>query len=392
MKPPAQTLAGVTVLRRQYLHAFAAMACVTPFLSYVLADMGWSPREIGFAAASSTVGGVVSAPLWGRLDHLLRRGAAQAALRVTAVAAILLTAAALTPPPWVFCVAAGCFGAASGSVDPLITARALRDDLTAARLGSTRAAGSVGWVLGLLGGGLVLAYLGQPLLVFVLAAVAAASAPALVQSPAEPEAWHGDGPRRSGRLPLRSVATVLSITFPLTLCMSALVTFTAGWAHTELGAGPLMSVGPLALSALLELPAFALVDRLAAKLRSESLAALAFPPLGVAALALALAPGRGVLFAVQPLVALTFALMFVAQSRLTAERVAHSSLATAQTLVSAVGRGVAAPVAGVAGGAIAAAGGFSTLFFTMVAICVLGAARAAAAHRTSVPIREDSPA
>jgi hypothetical protein len=164
--------------------------------------------------------------------------------------------------------------------------------------------------------------------------------------------------------------------------MSALITFTAGWAHTELDAGPLMSVGPLAFSAALELPAFALVDRVGARLRSELLAALAFPPLGVAAVALALAPGRATLFAVQPLVATTFALLFVAQSRLTAERSTAATMASAQAVVSAVGRAGAATLAGLAGGAIATVGGYPRLFLTMAGICLLGGLRAALAGRS----------
>jgi PPP family 3-phenylpropionic acid transporter len=378
----------VTVLRRQYLHAFAAMACVTPFLSYVLADVGWSPQQIGAAAAASTVGAVATAPLWGRLDHQRRRGAAGLAFRATAVAAILLFLAAATSPRWAVCAAAALFGGASGSIDPLITARALRNAATASRLGSTRAGGSIGWVLGLGCGATLLTFLSEPALVFFLAAIAAASAPTAAPAPASSDApTDRPHPARDG-VPVRTVAAVLSITFPLGLCVSALVTFTAGWAHTELDAGPLMSVGPLAFSAALELPAFALVDRLGARLRSEVLAALAFPPLGMAALALAMAPGRATLFAVQPLVATTFALMFVSQSRLTAERSTPATMASAQAVVSAVGRAVAALLAGVAGGAIATAGGYPRLFLTMAGICLLGGLRAALAGRSHPPLRK----
>ena len=78
------------------------------------------------------------------------------------------------------------------------------------------------------------------------------------------------------------------------------------------------------------------------------------------------------LFAVQPLVAMSFTLWFVGQSRLMAERVAPCQLASGLTLLSTLGRGVAGPLAGIAGGAIAAAGGYGALFSTMSLVCLLG--------------------
>jgi hypothetical protein len=93
-----------------------------------------------------------------------------------------------------------------------------------------------------------------------------------------------------------------------------------------------------------------------------------------------------VLFAVQPLVAISFTLMFVGQSRLIAERVPVGQLASALTLTSTLGRAVAGPLAGIAGGAVAAASGYSALFLSLAGVCAFGFLRALPiAFRTNQP-------
>jgi len=366
-------------LRRQYLHAFVSAACVGPFLSYVLADAGWGPRDIGYATAVLTASAVVTAPAWGWLDDLLHGGAARLSLVATAVAAALVTLCVLEfdRPPTL--VAIALLGSSSGSIEALLTTRTLRDPATARKLGTTRSLGSVGWVLGLgLGGGL-LTLTRQAPLVFLLAGAAALSAPrprpqTVAPDDAAPDDAEPD--RRRPRPPLRAVLRVLSITFPLPLCTAGLIYFTGGWARDALGAGPLVAVAPLALSAALELPAFVAVDRFAGRLDARWLCAAAFPPLALACLGLALWPGRGVLFAVQPLVAMSFTLWFVGQSRLMAQLVPGHQLASGLTLLSTLGRGIAGPLAGIAGGAVATAGGYGALFATMAVVCFLGFLRA----------------
>lgn len=376
MHQSRRTAPEVATIRRQYLHVFAALACVIPFISYVLADDGWSASDIGLAAAAITVGGVVMAPVWGRLDALIPGGAVGLALRCTGLAALLLAVASWTQSHfWVFATAT-IFGAASGSIDPLITARAFENAVSARRLGAARSGGSIGWVVGLAAGAGILSLVDHPASVFVLAAIAA------VTTPVRPAAAGPDPrpePVESSKRTWQVVAGILSITLPATVAIAVLVTFTAGWAHTELSAGPFMSVGPLALSAALEVPAFQLVDRVASRIRSETLAALAYPPIAVAALILSVAPGQMTLFAIQPLVATTFAFTYVAQGRLVAERSLTSLMPATQALVSASGRAIATPAAGVIGGAIAAAAGYSSLFLAVCLLGLLGGVRAALA-------------
>lgn len=362
-------------LRRQYLHAFVAAACVGPFLSYVLTDAGWTPRQIGYTTAVLTASAVITAPAWGWADDALRGGAARLSLVTTAVASSLLTLSVLELGTWATLASVAVLGSASGSIEALLTTHTLRDPRTAAKLGATRSLGSVGWILGLFMGGVLLTVTGHPALVFLLAGAAALTAPAPPRRARAPEVQVAEGEKRSF-LPLREVLFVLSVTFPLPLCTAALTFFTAGWARDDLGAGPLVAVGPLAFAAALELPAFLAIDRLARRVSAGWLCALAFPPLGLAVLTLGLLPSRGVLFAMQPLVAISFTLWFVGQSRLMAERVPVSQLASALTLLSTLGRGIAGPLAGIAGGALAAAGGYSALFLAMAGMCALGFLRA----------------
>ena len=373
-------------LKRQYLHAFIAAAAVGPFLSYVLTDLGWSPRYIGYATAVLTASAVVTAPVWGWVDDVTDGAAARISLLATAAASVMVMLSLLRLGTGATLVSIAVLGSASGSIEALLTTRTLRDPGAAGRLGTTRSLGSVGWILGLGLGGLLLTYSRTSALVLLVAAVAALTAPPPSRTPRSSPREPGVTGRRA-RPPLRAVLSVLSLTFPLPLCTAALVYFTAGWAREDLGAGPLVAVGPLALSAALELPAFVVVDRLARRLTSVALCALAFPPLGIASLLLGLTPSQATLFAVQPLVALSFALWFVSQSRLVADRVADHQLASALALVSTLGRGIAGPLAGIAGGAIAAAGGYPALFFAMATVSVLGLLRALLPLRTEQPLR-----
>src|SRR5215218_9556967 len=160
-------------LRRQYLHAFVSAACVGPFLSYVLADAGWSPREIGWATALLTASAVATAPLWGLLDDRLGGGAARWSLLCTALASAVLTFSVLRWDVAATLAAVALLGSSSGSIEALLTSRALRDPRTAERLGATRSLGSIGWVLGLALGGVLLTVNSHAGFVFLLAGAAA---------------------------------------------------------------------------------------------------------------------------------------------------------------------------------------------------------------------------
>jgi PPP family 3-phenylpropionic acid transporter len=373
-------------MRRQYLHVFAAAACIVPFLSYVLTDLGWTPREIGTATAILAISGIVTAPAWGWLDDELPGVAPRVAIAATAVAALLVAVAVGSSRHWPMLVAVAVFGASSSSLEALLTTGALRGERTAARIGAVRAAGSAGWVLGLgLGATAITLAKDQPAWLFVVAAAAVVTAPR-PSRPSQPprvglsnyaraRKFESPTSRTTAGWPLRPVLGVLSLTLPVPLAVSTLVQFTAGWAHSDLHAGPYAAAAPIALSAALELPAFVAVDRLARGRSSVLVVTAAMPPIALALGILAAFPHALTLVLVQPLVATAFALWFVGQSRLISERVAPERLASAQTLGAVLSRGVAAPTAGVLGGALATAAGYPALFATVSAIAGLGAVR-----------------
>jgi PPP family 3-phenylpropionic acid transporter len=373
-------------MRRQYLHVFAAAACIVPFLSYVLTDLSWTPREIGTATAVLAISGIVTAPAWGWLDDEFPGVAPRAALAATAAAALLVAVAVGAPQHWPMLVAVGIFGASSSSLEALLTTGALRGERTAARIGAVRAAGSAGWVLGLgLGATAITVAKHQPAWLFVVAAAAVVTAPRPARRSQLGRVGLSNYVRKrkfesptSGTRagwPLRPVLGVLSLTLPVPLAVSTLVQFTAGWAHSDLGAGPYAAVAPIALSAALELPAFVVVDRFARGRSSVLVVTAAMPPIALALGILAAFPHGATLVLVQPLVATAFALWFVGQSRLISERVAPERLASAQTLGAVLSRGVSAPTAGVLGGALATVAGYPALFATVAGIACLGLAR-----------------
>jgi MFS family permease len=154
--------------------------------------------------------------------------------------------------------------------------------------------------------------------------------------------------------------------------MSALVQFTAGWAHQELSAGPFLALAPIALSAALELPVFPWVDHLVRTRPPIVAAVLAGPFLALATGLLAVFPSSGTMLAVQPLIAVSFALWFVGQSRMLALAVPADRQASAQTLGAALSGGVGGLLAGVIGGRLADTAGYSGLFASLAVVTAAG--------------------
>jgi len=357
---------------RLYLHLFASAACVLPVASYVLATFGWSPADIGLGTALIGVSGTLSSPAWGWLDDRTT-WAPRAALLTSAAAAVAVGLTLGRVPHPLTWLALALLGAAQGPLNALLTTRVLESGAHGSRLGRIRAFGSLGWVVGLaLAAAALTLWPHHAEWVLFTAALLAVTAPSSFGARVRTRADAGAGPRRS-TLPVRAVLGVVVFTFTTSLTMSSLVQFTAGWAHTQLSAGPFLALTPIALSAALELPAFSLVDRLALRFRPLVLAVLACPPLAVATGALALFPSTAVMIGVQPLIAASFALWFVGQSRMLSEAVPSHQQASAQTLGSALSTGCAGLLAGAVGGHIADRLGYGGLFGTLAALSLAGA-------------------
>jgi PPP family 3-phenylpropionic acid transporter len=358
---------------RLYLHLYVAAACVLPVASYILSTFGWRAGDIGVGTALIGIAGTLSSPFWGRLDDRTS-WAPRAAILGCALAAVIAGVTLGRLPHWVTWAALAAFGASEGPLDALLTTRVLADTSLAARLGRLRSLGSLGWVVGLaVAASLLTVWPQHSEWVLLAAAAAAVSAP---------RSWgrrtaHDDllpaAPAAGGRL-VRPVAGVLALTVATPIAMSALIQFTAGWAHSTLDAGPFLALAPIALSAALELPVFPWVDRLARGRPALLLAALAGPPLAISTGLLALAPSRVTMLAVQPLVAVSFCLWYIGQSRMLSESVPADRKASAQTLGSAASSGLGSLLAGVAGGQLANAVGYGGLFGALAAVSLAGTA------------------
>ena len=357
---------------RLYLHLFASAACVLPVASYLLSALGWGPADIGVGTAALGVAGTVASPFWGWLDD--HTGWAPRAAMLASAAAAGATALTLGrlphPATW---AGLALFGATQGSLDALLTTRILESGVHGRRLGRIRAYGSLGWVLGLAAAASVLTvWPDHAPWVFLTAAVLAATAPRSWGSRSRNHPADGSAAGSRAPVPVRPVLGVLAFTFPTAVVMSAVVQFTAGWAHEVLVAGPFLALTPIALSAALELPAFPWVDRMAHRYPALLLAVLAGPPLAVSTAALALVPSAVVMIAVQPLIAVSFALLFVGQSRMLARSVDAGRQASAQTLGAALSTGFGGLLAGTVGGRLAQAAGYGGLFAALGVIALVG--------------------
>lgn len=359
---------------RLYLHVFAAAACVLPVASYVLTTFEWDAADIGIATAAMAIAGTLAAPFWGTLDDRTN-WAPRAAVLLTAVTAV---AAALTlghSPHAVTWAVLALYGASRGPLEALLATRVLAGTRHRHRFGRVRSFGSLGWILGLLVAASVLTATPRHAeLVFVAAGVIAASTPFnWGESRSRPSrAADAPGSVHAHHLPLREVLGVLAISGWTAIAMAGLVQFTAGWAHSALGAGPFLALAPIAVSAALELPAFRAVDHLARARRPVVIAMLAGPCLAPATLLLAAIPSPVALIAVQPLVATSFALWYIGQARLLAQAVEPDRLATAQTLGFALSVGGGGLFAGVVGGRIADTFGYRGLFASLAAVTLAG--------------------
>jgi len=357
---------------RLYLHVFACAACVLPVASYVLSTYGWRPGDIGIATATVAIAGVVATPFWGRLDDRTT-WAPRVAVLACAAAAVLAALTLGRAPHALTWLALGLFGVAEGPLDPLLTTRVLASGLHGPRLGRVRAFGSLGWVLGLgLAATVLTLWPAHAEWVWIAAAATAVAAPASWGARDRSADRPGSLPGTRPRPPLRAVLGVLVVAFPSSMAMSVMVQFTAGWAHQELSAGPFLALAPIALSAALELPVFPLIDRLARHRSPLLITVLAGPPLAVAIAVLALAPSSGSMLGVQPLIALSFSLLFVGQSRMLSAAVPPERQASAQTLGSALINGVGQLLAGIVGGRLADAFGYSGLFGCLVGLTAAG--------------------
>lgn len=348
-----------------YAAAFAAVACVTPWLSWTLAAQQRSATTIGAAGALLTVAAVAAAPVWGRFeDHRPGRGIS-AALALTGVGAAGVGAAITSGSVAAVLVAVSVFGLASGALESLATGTSFRWLGQQAPVGLLRRAGSVAWIGGLAAGAAVASM--APTAVFLVATLLC-----LAVVPVVPRPPRADRRHTVRALALGRVARLLAHTLPIPTGLFVVLLFTGAFVHGE-GASPWGVALPLAAMAVLEIPALGMAHRLSRSWPASRLVATAFSLLASAFVLLAARPSLLVLVAVQPLLAAGFSCWFVGQSR-ALSLLAPSHLAFGQTLAAVATKGVAGTLAGVGGGFLAEQAGFAALFLAQGALGVAGLA------------------
>lgn len=372
-------------MRLVYAASFAAVACVSPWLSWVLAGRQWSASAIGAVGALLTVSAVAAAPAWGSLEDRSPGWGISGALLATGMAALALAALVPTAGLLPVLLATAAFGLASGALESIATGSAFRWLGPDAPVGLLRRAGSAAWVGGLLAAAAVASRAAWG--VFAVGAAICLAAVPWVPRPARAASRRPHG----GPLPLTRAVRLLAHTLPVPAGLFVVLIFAGGFVRGE-GRSPWALALPLALMAVLEIPALGITHRLSARSTPHRLLTLAFALLAAAFGLLAARPGVVALLLIQPLLAGAFSLWYVGQTRALAA-ISGGRQALGQSLAAIATKGVAGTLAGVAGGAVAARAGYPALFLAQALLAGAGLAAwlAAPPAGTRAPISATSP-
>lgn len=360
--------AGWFLVRVQVVYAasFAALACVSPWLSWALTGRGWTPSSIGAAGAVLTVAAVAAAPAWGAFEDCAPGWGLSSALLVTGLAAAGLATVIPSGTLLPVFVAVAVFGLASGALEGLATGAAFRWLGPEAPVGLLRRAGSAAWIVGLLTAAAVAAVAGR-------AVFAVGAAMCLLAVPWVPRPPLAASVRTATTgLPLGRVTRLLAHTLPVPVGLFIVLIFAGGFVRAE-GRSPWSLALPLALMAVLEIPALAAASRLSARWTPFQLLSAAFVLLGGGFALLAAAPGIPALAAAQPLLAGAFSLWYVGQTQALAT-ISAGRHALGQSLAAVATKGVAGTLAGVAGGTLATRAGYPLLFLAEALLAAVGLA------------------
>lgn len=261
---------SLAALRSRNAAVFGGTALVVPPTSAIALSSGWSPLLTGTAIGAMTTATVIMAPVWGAIDDRRdARGLLGAAIGAS-IAALLLLGCALAGFAAHVVIPALCvFGATSGGLDPLVSARIQRSGWMHG-LPRIRLFGVAGWTGGLVAASL-LAAAGWAIGVYLLAAFAfAAIAVVEVVAPVAGSSAVRTGGGARGRIPASLVVFVLvGLPVPITAYSYLIYSTSALNAFEDLAvAVPFVT---LIVLALLELPVFVAIG---ARLEGRNLAAV----------------------------------------------------------------------------------------------------------------------
>ncbi|MCC5982251.1 MAG: MFS transporter [Oceanicaulis sp.] len=340
-----------------------------PYMPVWYAERGLSPELIGLAAAAGMIGRVLIAPLgafWS--DRATRRRDAILAFSAACLLVFLLHVPA-TDPVFIL-VLAGLSGAAVTGIVPLVDAFAMgsarRDGFA---FGIPRAIGSGLFIVGNLGAGALISWLGgEAVLGWVLAgAVLTFAAAALLPEGRIAEAAReASEPSEAPRLTL-----LLAGGLPLAFAASALIQGAHGFYYAfsalawRADGVPAWAIGLLWSTGVgAEIIFFAVWSRLLRGWSAASMMALGGAVAVVRWIALSLSPPLWLLFPLQTLHAFSFAASYLGFLRFASERAPERLAATAQAINSALSGGLVLAGATFASGVAFAAfgsGGFAIM-------------------------------
>lgn len=363
------------LVRSRLLTLFAATALVIPTTSYLCAQWGWSPAATGAAISLMTGAAVIFAPIWGVLDDKINGLGMRLASGVAAFSCLLLWTCATWGPPTEFAVMSGLvlFGASSGGIEPLISAHIQRLQLMGKYPG-LRLFGTGGWVLGLAAASLGVitgilegVYLLAGLLFgYLLIASPSVSVTAPERGPAQ---W---------RLPRPMVLFIL-IGLPVPISAYVYLVFSAAAFESVGASNPGAPFITLILLAVLEVPAFLLVQKTIPGHGLLPLYALTMACLALSWLVLMVSDGNiGLQAAALASHALAAALWASLQVNVVRHYAKPGQTGFSQASASAMAKCLSATIAGVGAGWLlgavsAMAAGWFILILCLLSLCCLSA-------------------
>lgn len=371
------------LVRSRLLTLFAGTALVIPTTSYLCAQWGWSPAATGAAVSLMTGAAVVSAPMWGVLDDKLNGLGMRLASGVAAISCVLLWICATWGPAGGLAVtiSLALFGASSGGIEPLISAHIQRLQLMGNYPG-LRLFGTGGWVLGLaaasagvITGTLEAVYLlAGALFGYLLIASSSGNVTAPQRGPTQ---W---------RLP-RPVVWFVLIGLPIPVSAYVYLVFSAA-AFESLGVlHPGAPFITLLLLAVLEVPAFLLVQKIIPGHGLLPLYAVALGCLALSWLALMVADGNILL---QAAALATHALAAALWTSLQVNVVRHYSkpgqAGFSQASASAMAKCLSATIAGVGAGWLMGAMNAMAAAWFILMLCLLSLLCLIAIFRSAGPM------
>jgi PPP family 3-phenylpropionic acid transporter len=342
-----------------------------PYMPVWYEGRGLSPEMIGAAAAASMAGRVFAAPLGAMLaDRAPKKR--WAVLTYALVSFFAFAAFIPATNPWAILILAGLAGGAFTGIMPIIDAFAVQESSRRRfAFGPPRAFGSATFILGNVGAGWLIGWLGgEAALAWTLIGAALAVLTALLlpegRNPRAPEAAPTDPAAKTG-----VVAAMLSNGLPLAFAASALIQGAHGfyygfsavaWRAEGVPAGAVGLLWATGVGA--EIVFFALSARLLSSMSPAKVLALGGAVSVVRWLALAASPPLWLLFPLQFLHAFSFSATYLGFLRYAADNSPTRFASMAQAINSAFSGGLVLALAAYASGfaySAYGAGGFAVM-------------------------------